>query len=68
MKINWSSLYRQIYRKLNTDQKVAHLYDELSILKHGIEILEKLTVLSDKYNFDSVEELETILEKGEIKK
>ncbi len=68
MKINWSSLYREIYRKLNTDQKVAHLKNELAVLKHGIKILEELTVLSDKYNFDSVEELETILEKGEIKK
>lgn len=67
MRINLSSLYRRFCRKLTMDQKVC-LRDELLYLGEGIEILEELQVLADKYKFGSIKELETILEKGEIKK
>lgn len=67
MRINWSGLYSRICRSLNTEQKEALKY-ELYILEQGIEILDELEKLSTKYKFDTVEELETILEKGEIKK
>lgn len=67
MRINWSSLYSKIYHNLTAKQKVD-LELSLCCLEQGIEILEELEDLSDKYKFDTVEELETILEKGEIKK
>lgn len=67
MRINWNGLYREIYHNLTEEQKEALKY-ELYILEQGIEILDELEELSTKYKFDTVEELETILEKGEIKK
>lgn len=67
MKINWNGLYREIYHNLTTEQKIS-LELSLYFLEQGIEILEELEKLSTKYKFDTVEELETILEKGEIKK
>lgn len=67
MKINWNGLYREIYHDLTTEQKIS-LELSLYFLEQGIEILEELEKLSNKYKFDSIEELEIILEKGEIKK
>ena len=67
MRINWNGLYREIYHNL-TPQQHVDLGIELSCLEQGIEILEELEELSAKYKFDTVEELETILEKGKIKK
>lgn len=64
MKINWNGLYREIYHNLTTEQKIS-LELSLYFLEQGIEILEELEKLSTKYKFDSIEELETILEKGE---
>ena len=67
MRINWNGLYIEIYHNLTEEQKV-NLKFSLYFLKQGDEILEELEELSAKYKFDTVEELETILEKGEIKK
>lgn len=64
MKINWNGLYREIYYNLTTEQKIS-LELSLYFLEQGIEILEELEKLSTKYKFDSIEELETILEKGD---
>lgn len=66
MKVNWNGLYRTIFYNLTKKQK-NDLSFALSCLGQGIIILEKLEKLSDKYKFESIEELETILEKGVIK-
>lgn len=67
MRINWNGLYREIYHNLTEEQKVS-LKFSLYFLEQGIEILDELEELSTKYKFDTVEELETIIEKGGIKK
>ena len=64
MKINWNGLYREIYHNLTAEQKV-NLELSLYFLEQGIEILEELEKLSVKYKFNTVEELKTILEKGD---
>lgn len=64
MKVNWNSVYRTISYNLTKKQK-DDLSFTLSCLEQGIIILEKLDKLSDKYKFENIEELETILEKKE---
>lgn len=64
MKVNWNSVYREIFYNLNKKQK-NDLSFTLSCLEQGIIILEKLDKLSDKYKFESIEELERILEEKE---
>ena len=66
MKANWNSVYRTISYNLTKKQK-DDLSFTLSCLEQGIIILEKLDKLSDKYKFENIEELETILEKKELK-
>lgn len=66
MKVNWNSVYRTISYNLTKKQK-DDLSFTLSCLEQGIIILEKLDKLSDKYKFENIEELETILEKKELK-
>lgn len=63
----WDSLYREIYHNL-THQQHVDLVIELCCLEQGIEVLEELKRLSKKYKFVTMKELETILEKGGIKK
>ena len=64
MKINWNGVYREIFYNLAKKQR-NDLSFALSCLEQGIIILDKLDKLSDKYKFESIEELERILEEKE---
>ena len=64
MKVNWNGVYREIFYNLTKKQR-NDLSFALSCLEQGIIILDKLDKLSDKYKFESIEELERILEEKE---